>query len=1314
MSDLTEATPQQGTTSLAGSDRDMQRAALRDLVRLAADAAIREIEIEKTYRVQLQQAEKQLNKSIEEIEHRHETRKAELAAGIEQKISTVAQSHQAAKADLTNFDSTSRKRIAHDHDRVKQDLKSKLQQAVWLAESVLEATQNQIAKEYKKAKEDHENQLAEVSELMNKSSQIVSLYGMPQLVTTVALNPPPQGEPAGPYDQRRDAVKLKLAQFERLPVPRMFVGMKPIFIVAGICVLAMGITQWMTGGIPGASYGETVWKTKEMGIALGGAALFCVIVGILLRILAKKHVRAAYVPLRESIEAARRSADQALADAKADREMKTTRAHKKKDGEVQAAKDKVAPYEQRNDKNRDTALQTYNSDFARRTAQIEEKHKQTSSEAQQWRQRAEADVEQAYRGELAAARQTHEQQVAASNQQHDQARADLETRWNEGLAEIQRPIERHQAATDGQLLNDWDDPRWKNWHPPKVFPQRVRFGELHVDLKQITDKYPRELTLPPTFSVPATLAFPKHASMVIHTDHAGRAEAIRTQQMLMSRLLTQLPAGRVRFTIIDPVGLGQNFAGFMHLADHDEALVGSRIWTESEHIEQQLANLTEHMETVIQKYLRNEFETIDDYNAQAGELAEPYRYLIIADFPVGFEGDAFRRLNSIATSGARCGVFFIIVRDTRHGLQSGVHLDELDAHAINLIRKGDTFVWKDEIFKQFPLQLDDPPSEEFLTQTLEVVGKQAKEAKRVEVAFKNIAPPPEKVWTGDSGSDIEVPIGRLGATRLQLMKLGRGVAQHALIAGKTGSGKSTLLHVLVTNLALWYGPDQVEFYLVDFKKGVEFKTYATHVLPHARAIAVESDREFGLSVLQRIDAELARRGEIYRRLGVQDLAAYRAAAPDKPMPRTLLMIDEFQEFFSEDDKLAQEAGLLLDRLVRQGRAFGIHVLLGSQTIGGTSGLARSTIGQMAVRIALQTSEADSQLILGDTNSAARLLSRPGEAIYNDAGGLVEGNSPFQISWLPDEEREVYLDTVRQRALKVNDNHPEPIVFEGNAPADITRNRRLSKAIETPPASRLSAPLIWLGDPVAIKEPTSIALRAQSGSNVMIIGQHEEAAMALLASSMISLSSQHPKGTAKFYLLDGTPADSTLAGVLERIAAVLQHEIKHVEWRDVPQAIDEIAKEVQSRQAAEHHGDLPSIYVLIYGLQRYRMLRKSEESFGGFSMDDAEKKPQPDKQFSDILREGPSLGVHVISWTDTQASLDRTLDRGSMREFDNRVLFQMSAADSSNLIDSPAANKLGFHRALVFSEEQGVMEKFRPYALPAKGWLEQVRSSLGQR
>ena len=65
------------------------------------------------------------------------------------------------------------------------------------------------------------------------------------------------------------------------------------------------------------------------------------------------------------------------------------------------------------------------------------------------------------------------------------------------------------------------------------------------------------------------------------------------------------------------------------------------------------------------------------------------------------------------------------------------------------------------------------------------------------------------------------------------MRLGKGTSQHVLISGKTGSGKSTLLNAMITNLALRYSPDELEFYLIDFKKGVEFKAYAALNLPHA-------------------------------------------------------------------------------------------------------------------------------------------------------------------------------------------------------------------------------------------------------------------------------------------------------------------------------------------------------------------------------------------------------------------------------------------------------------------------------------------------
>ena len=129
---------------------------------------------------------------------------------------------------------------------------------------------------------------------------------------------------------------------------------------------------------------------------------------------------------------------------------------------------------------------------------------------------------------------------------------------------------------------------------------------------------------------------------------------------------------------------------------------------------------------------------------------------------------------------------------------------------------------------------------------------------------------------------------------------------------------------------------------------------------------------------------------------------------------------------------------------------------------------------------------------------------------------------------------------------------------------------------------------------------------------------------------------------------------------------------------------------------------PDVYILLFGLQRFRQLRKQEDDFS-FSRG-GEEAPKPDKQLAELLSEGPSLGIHAMLWADAPITLERTLDRGSMRQFDHRILFQMSAADSSNLIDSPLANRLGTHRALLYSEEQGTTEKFRPYQLPDEGWL----------
>jgi DNA segregation ATPase FtsK/SpoIIIE-like protein len=893
--------------------------------------------------------------------------------------------------------------------------------------------------------------------------------------------------------------------------------------------------------------------------------------------------------------------------------------------------------------------------------------------------------------------------------------ADFQAQWqaleSEWKNSIQPLYDRIRAANDNaaKLFPEWDAAKWKDWTPPREFKNSAKFGRLEVDVKKFTETLPQDKRLalpgPASFSVPLALAFPLEGSILFETAKGGEAEAVTAINNIIFRLLSTTPPGKLSFTIFDPVGLGQNFAALMHLADYEEATINSRIWTQTTQFEEKLAELNEHMEKVIQMYLRNEYATIAEYNQQAGSIAEKYHFLVIASFPVNFSDAAAKRLRNIAANGARCGVYTLIHWDQRNAPPNDFVPDEMRNNSVRLVRGEQNFQlanWREPGVR---LVLDLPPSSEFATQFLHDVGESGRGSTRVEVPFEQIAPDEAEIWSEETTEELRVPIGRSGATKMQYLEIGRGTRQHALIAGKTGSGKSTLFHIIVTNLALWCSPEQVEFYLVDFKKGVEFKCYANRHLPHAKVVAIESDRAFGLSVLQRLDDELRRRGDLFRQLGVQDVAGYKKAGGKEPMPRTLLLIDEFQEFFTEEDRVSQGAAVLLDRIVRQGRAFGIHVLLGSQTLGGAYTLARATIGQMVIRIALMCNEADAFLIMDQDNPAPRLLSRPGEGIYNDAAGSIEGNSPFQAVWLPEEVRDGYLAKIRKRADE--NKFPGPFVFEGNAPADVRENPVLSELLRTTPAKPATRPRVWLGAPNSIKGPTEAVFQRQSGGNLLIVGQSEERELTLLVVALVSLAAQYPKGSARFFVLDSAPPGFPEREFLERVIRIVPHEIVQAGNSNLAETMAGLAEELKKR-AADESAAAPDIFVLIHGLQNFKKLRQEDE----FSFSSGETAAvNPAAVLQSLISDGPAHGIHIIAMCDTYNNVNRFLGRKTLAEFEMRVLFQMSASDSASLVESPDAGTLGLHRALYYNDREGYSEIFRPYARPGNGWIEEIARAL---
>jgi S-DNA-T family DNA segregation ATPase FtsK/SpoIIIE len=1193
--------------------------------------------------------------------------------------------------------------------------KRKLTENRWEAEALYEAVKNDPARkleEFKKLAD------AWTERLAAERDTVVRLLTKWKLLDLTEDRPPPAmsfDDSLGASERLQQYLSLVTTgreELQRLKMPSLVVGGFPIFAIVLLILAAVAPAWLLTQSlIAVAAFGATA------GIA-GAFGWFA------LRKTARTDVATHYHPIAQALADARAFLPRCVADQKALAEQRQRDNIATRDRNVEKVETDYLTATDAARVERDTLRDQYDHDYPpRMEAFVGERDRAMQQLDEQHRGRLQA-VQREHSAALSDAEATHQRAVAEVRAAYTEQRQAVENAWNTGFAKLQATVkEIHDEAA--RLFPAWSVLADDAWQAPSTPPPGMKLGEVVVGLRQPKKKADDEESagIPPrpgepTFSLPALVPCPQKLSLLLEARGDGRAAAVRTLQGYMLRLLTSLPPAKCRFTIIDPQGLGENFAAFMHLADYDEQLIAKRIWTDPRHIEQQLVDLSEHMENVIQKYLRNEFKSIDEYNQQAEEVAEPFRFLVVANFPTGFSEAAARRLMSIASSGPRCGVFVLLSVDGAPAAPAGISMADLRQHATTLVWRKDRFVGREGLMAEFPLVLDRPPSDDVVTRILHNAGRRAKAAGRVEVPFEAICPPAEEYWKSSSRKGLDVPLGRAGAKRLQALRLGHGTSQHVLVSGKTGSGKSTLLHALVTSIALRYSPDEVELYLIDFKQGVEFKTYAVHALPHARVVAIESDREFGLSVLERLDSEMKRRAELFRGVEVQDLAGFRDTQPETPMPRILLIVDEFQEFFVEDDRTSHESALLLDRLVRQGRAFGIHILLGSQTLAGAYSLARSTLGQMAVRIALQCSEADAHLILSEDNTAARLLSRAGEAIYNDSNGLIEGNHPFQVVWLPDERRDHFLDQVTSLSNHNGAMVVRPqLVFEGNVPADLTRNPLLADWLAGRRKSAVpqTESMAWLGEAVSIKDPTAALFRQQSGSNLLIVGQNEDAALGMFVSTMVSLAVQAapPSKTASvsaslpmFVLLNGVPAQSTASTTLNELGDLLPRGFKRAAGRELVTVVNDVAAEVTRRQEAAE-SNAPPIYIFAYAAHTLRDLRKDDDDFG-YSRPGEEKPPSPAKQFVFILREGPAVGVHVITWCDTLTNLNRLWDRQTLRDFDQRVILQMSAADSSMLIDTPAATKLGPNRALFIDESQSHSEKFRFYRVPDFDWL---RTSL---
>src|SRR5690606_30214673 len=127
---------------------------------------------------------------------------------------------------------------------------------------------------------------------------------------------------------------------------------------------------------------------------------------------------------------------------------------------------------------------------------------------------------------------------------------------------------------------------------------------------------------------------------------------------------------------------------------------------------------------------------------------------------------------------------------------------------------------------------------------------------------------------------------------------------------------------------------------------------------------------------------------------------------DDVLPRILVVIDGIDRFVGADDRLTDQAAQLLDVLVRQGPAYGIHFVVGASSFAPLSRVGRRTFDQLRVRVALAGTDEESRLVLGSEDGVASTFTRSGDAVLALVGSEPGSGTRFQAVWVPEHERGV--------------------------------------------------------------------------------------------------------------------------------------------------------------------------------------------------------------------------------------------------------------------------------------------------------------------
>lgn len=717
----------------------------------------------------------------------------------------------------------------------------------------------------------------------------------------------------------------------------------------------------------------------------------------------------------------------------------------------------------------------------------------------------------------------------------------------------------------------------------------------------------------------------------IWIDDYDRADSVRFAQFALANALAHTAPGQLEVLVFDDALRGIA-APFQEVNSGGEKIL--RHINDVQELNETIKYLHEHVRSVL-NVIQGRTESLLDFRQQLSPKVEGFKLVVLSTIYDLLSDEIKDKLTVLLKAGPAAGVTFLI-----HSMKLNVNEEILNLTQLCDVEELTVYGDDGAVRGQF-----DPQNADDLISVSRHVASAVANAQVEPVAFSEVQPL-DVPWSQSSRDGISFAVGTYGMSTIEVT-LGDELNQrhNALITGAVGQGKSNLISVVVHSLCQRYSPSEVEFYMLDFKEGVTLQAFAPDphtgsFLPHARVLGLDADREYGVNVLRHLFAVYRQRMATFKAAGVQNIRQYRLADPEAVMPRIVVVIDEFQMLFADQDAVATTASDLIVKGARLFRACGIHFILASQTIG-SGGMLGGTTGQalfaqIPVRLALKNSLAESHATLGLKNDAASHI-RSREAIVNLDYGELSSNRKTTIAYADDailtELRTAWWQQTRGAVTP-------PEVFEGE--------RRLSLRDDAHILTNLPSGHAMLGRRISVgAAPLTIDLTTDVGRNLALLGTGPGHAVLLNA----ALSLLHSTPTAELILLDlindwPSPARDATRTDFEQELTKLGSIYRLVDKHQADALIDEL---VERAAATADDASVPPVYVIGFGLERWR---------------------SDTTKIKTLFANGPLAGIHLLGWWNKYSSFKAMVGLGGDNNFDIRIAMHLDHSSAREAFKQP--------------------------------------------